>query len=163
MFRMNGTSRLCTGCAVLRDRAHGCATRSLSVSHGISIEDVRREAFQSRTAYQLRMCDAKPFSPAIRYENHDQQSWLFLQETTRPSLGSGAYTSIHYNRLENHRTVRPHVRPGHGILRSLRRTVRRAIVHLDNPDLQGGARLNGQYDISATFRQAVPAPTPPVF
>jgi hypothetical protein len=29
-------TRLCTGCTVLRDRAHGCAARSLSGSHGMS-------------------------------------------------------------------------------------------------------------------------------
>ncbi len=49
MFRMNG---------YVQDE------RYFAIEH----MDVRREAFQSRTLYQLRMCDAKPFSLA-RYIN----------------------------------------------------------------------------------------------
>ena len=41
---------LCTGCAVLRDRAHGCATRSLSGSHGTSNFDSIRPVLTERRA-----------------------------------------------------------------------------------------------------------------
>jgi len=41
---------LCTGCAVLRDRAHGCAARSLSDLHGRSNSNSTRSAPSERRA-----------------------------------------------------------------------------------------------------------------